>query len=325
MRVLVALDGSAGADHARALVASTGWPSGTAFDVLSVVRPAPAFGLLDPSHSGLDHARAELLEVAAIAAAELGDAGFGARANVRVGRPATTIVEEADRFGADLVVVGTRGFGPISTMVLGSVSAEVADRAPCPVLVARADHVGSLLVGVDGSETADCATDYLAGFRLFADRPTTVVSVVPPLIRVVDPLGGVGYGMYDAPAERFAQSIDEARTDHLRFAAAAVRVLAGSGFRVDTEVCEGDPAHVLISLVPERDTPLIVLGTHGRTGMTRAFLGSVARNVLLHSTSSVLVVRGPVRDRSDEPLRLPAAERRLADAGAFRTSAAGLA
>ncbi|HET7027416.1 MAG TPA: universal stress protein [Candidatus Limnocylindrales bacterium] len=321
MRVLLALDGSAEADHARALVVSTGWPSDTAFEVLSVIRSAPAFGLLGPSHSGLDHARTELLEVATTAASQLADAGFGARANVRLGRPATTIVAEADRFHADLVVVGSRGFGPISTMVLGSVSAEVADRAPCPVLVVRGDRVGSLLVGVDGSETADCAIDYLAGFRLFADRPTTVVSVVPPPIRVVDPLGGMGYGMYDVPPEKFAQSVEKARTDHLRFAGRATRLLANAGFTVETEVCEGDPAHVLIGLVAGRNDPIVVLGTHGRTGVSRAFLGSVARNVLLHSTSSVLVVRGPVRERSDEVVRASWAEPRLVGARTFGASA----
>jgi nucleotide-binding universal stress UspA family protein len=300
MRIVLALDGSPQADHARAFTVSVDWPAGTQIEVLAVLRSQPAFGLLDPSHAALDRARTALLAVVHEAAASLEDAGLNVRTRVVVGRPASAIVDEAGRFRADLVVVGSRGFGPIPSMLLGSVSSEVADRAPCPVLVVRRDRCGVVVVAVDGSASAQAAVDYLAGFRLLASKPTTVVSVVPPLVSILDPVGGLGDGMYDAPPEQLAHRGDEARAEHESAADSAAAQLRDAGYLVTSDVRQGDPAHEIIRLGEMGDDPVLVLGTRGQTGLTRAVIGSVARNVLLHAAGSVLIVRGPVRERAGD-------------------------
>jgi nucleotide-binding universal stress UspA family protein len=297
MRVLLALDGSAEADRARALAASIDWPAGTVIEVVSVLRPILGLGFGRTLADSADPARADHETVVTDACALLEATSATVRGVVLTGRPASVIVDEAAAFRADLVVVGSRGFGPIPTMVLGSVSAEVVDRSPCPVLVVRGDDVRSIVLGIDGSETADGALDFLIGFRLFEGRPVTVASVIPSVGTVVDPLGGVAMGMYEGPPGSFARSADEALRQHEGYASKAAIELREAGYPVEVDLREGDPAHALIELAKTREAPLIVLGTHGRTGIQRAVLGSVARNVLLHAVGSVLIVRGPVRER----------------------------
>ncbi len=306
MRVLLALDGSAAADHARALAASLDWPGGSVAQVLAVASPSPALAALDPTFSPLEEQRVRLDRVVNDAAAMLALAGLTVEMTVLPGRPASVIVDEAGRFRADIVIVGSRGHGPIPSMLLGSTSAEVVDRAPCPVLVARADRIGSVVVGVDGSEPAQLAIDFLAGFSLLRGVPTTVVSVVPPLPPLVDPISGMGFGMYADSPDRASAAYSGARAEHERFAARAAHDLRAAGFAPTSEIRGGDPAHVLIELARQRPDALLVVGTHGRTGLARVVLGSVARNVLTHAGGSVLVVRGPVRERQATRVARPA-------------------
>ena len=62
----------------------------------------------------------------------------------------------------------------------------------------------------------------------------------------------------------------------------------------------GDPAHEIIEAARDVGCSLIVMGSRGLTGLDRLLTGSVARNVLLHSPTSVLIVREPIRDRQPE-------------------------
>jgi nucleotide-binding universal stress UspA family protein len=86
---------------------------------------------VDPDEAA---ARREELEEAE---AFLAEAGIEARAVAGIGDPADAIVDEAGEWGADLIVVGTRGLGGARRLLLGSVSTKVVHHAPCDVLVVR--------------------------------------------------------------------------------------------------------------------------------------------------------------------------------------------
>ena len=103
--------------------------------------------------------------------------GLSVEAVVLRGRPATAIVDRARDMHADLVVVGSRGHGTIESMLLGSVSAEVVDHAPAPVLVARGRRIERIVLGWDGSSCAARAADLLRTWPIFAGSRVRVVSV----------------------------------------------------------------------------------------------------------------------------------------------------
>ena len=128
MRVLLAIDGSAPSDVARQLVASVAWPDGSCFRVVAVTEPMSAVltGLSAYSIADVDDpAIAATLDARlAVAATSIEAPGRIVETRRFEGRPASVIVQQADEFHAGLIVVGSRGLGPIRSMVLGSVSAE---------------------------------------------------------------------------------------------------------------------------------------------------------------------------------------------------------
>jgi nucleotide-binding universal stress UspA family protein len=177
---------------------------------------------------------------------------------------------------ADLIVVGHRGHGRWESMLLGSVSSEVVDHAPCPVLVARDERLGPIVFADDGSPSARHAEAVLTRWPLFTGLPVTVLTVAEehyPGGSALTPL------LYPEAMAQYLESTHELeRSRRAENEAAAARLRAG-GFDVTPLVRQGDPAHE------------IVVGTRGQSGLQRLILGSVARNVLLHAPCSVLIVR----------------------------------
>ena len=130
-KILVAYDGSDSAK--RALAEAAKIADGSTVSVVSVAEPLPRFGrapaMLVPEE--VEEREHELDEAGAI----LAKAGIKATMVERKGDPAARIVDEAEREGADLIVMGTRGLSSSKRFVLGSVGDEVLRRARCKVLV----------------------------------------------------------------------------------------------------------------------------------------------------------------------------------------------
>ena len=298
MRILLAVDGSRSSDRARDLVAALPAHEGSHVRIISVVPAmsdpvgiawAPVYDretervdekALQTHRDALEAAEREIRSARSDLVIET--------VLVR-GRAASLIVEEARSMPADLVVVGHRGHGRWESILLGSVSAEVVDHAPCPVLVARDERIGPIILADDRSVHARAAEAFMTGWPLFEGLPVTVVTVdedgfpyspsVPPLV-YSEAMDMYAYG---TAAQRRATDADcEATADRLRRA----------GLEADSEVREGDPAQEIVLSARDHGAGLIVVGTRGQTGLHRLILGSVARKVLLHAPCSVLVVRG---------------------------------
>jgi len=304
MRILLAMDGSASSDTARNLVASLHWPEGLHVRVVAAVEPMSAMliGLSPYAATEFDDRQiVESLETRLLGAATL-LARPGRRIETRLlrGRPASAIVEEANDLRADLIVIGSRGLGPVRSMLLGSVSAEVVDHAPCPVLVARGSSIGTVLVAVDGSDSARRAVEHLADAKYLAGHRLHVLTVGP---RVIAGRPYWALDMTEPAAGAIEDLVAEDRRRSETQAALAADALRRDGFDVRWTIGAGDPAHEIIEAAESFDCDLIVLGSRGLTGLDRILLGSVARNVLLHSPTSVLIVREPVRERHGERVR----------------------
>ena len=276
MRIVVAHDGSPGADVAVRLVASMAWPAGCRVRLIAV-----AEGDLTP-HVTRDRARALERETSSdvsraldSAAAMLEWPGLLVDRVVRTGQPAGAILDEASAFGADLVVVGSRGLGWARSLLAGSVAKEVVERAPVAVLVARTDRADHVLLATDGSPASTNATDIVARWPAFAGSRIRVLSVA------------TGVPTYPASTP-LTDANHEARQRRIVDAAAIGLIQAGR--RAGSHLLVGDAVSRILGFARAESVDLIVLGSRGRTGITRAVLGSVARDVVSSATASVLVV-----------------------------------
>jgi nucleotide-binding universal stress UspA family protein len=297
VRVLFATDGSRSADRARDLLARLPWPDGTHFSVVCALEARGelfAAPWMAPSPPELDSVEAELLRHADVtlddAERTLDRPGRSVERLTLRGRPASAIVEEARAWKADLLVLGNRGHGPIASMVLGSVSAEVVDHAPCPVLVVREDEITSVVFADDGSAGAARASGVLRSWPIFHGLPIDVVSVAETAMPWS---AGMAAGLYDEVVASYARDVELARENTRELAHRSADQLRTAGLTAVPHVLEGDAAHTIVEFARSRATTLVVVGTRGHGGLARLVLGSVARNVLLHAPGSVLVVREP--------------------------------
>jgi len=295
MRVLVAIDGSSQADIAVDLVAGIAWPDATTIRLVEAVEvSASQLGGPWPSLAvgETDRLDAEMRSAAEQALAErrprLERPGLTVESSILEGRPASAIVHEARAMDAELVVVGSRGHGIIESMLLGSVSAEVVDHAPAPVLVARGSRIDRVVLAWDGSACAARAATLVRGWPIFRCSDVRVVSVAD--------IGTPWWTGFPEPGSAelmpmLRESAIAVRDERdLRAQSMKARLIA-AGLRAEADPREGDPAPQILAAANEAGADLIVMGTHGRTGLARLMLGSVARNVLLHAGCSVLIVR----------------------------------
>ncbi len=297
MRILLAVDGSVSSDRATELVGSFALPPDSLIRVVSVQQPyvdvlAMSWASVGDA-AGINETEEQidarhLREAVERAERVLDKTGVKVEGFLLRGRPASAIVDEARAMASDLVVVGSRGHGTIATMVLGSTASEIVDHAPCPVLVARGNSLGSIAFANDGSRSARSAEALFTSWPIFAGLPVSVVTVAEVSVPVA---AGFTPGLYEQVLASYTKSVDEAREEVRAEADTAAGRLGDAGFDARPVVLEGDPAAEIVRFAAERGVGTIVMGTRGHTGLTRLVLGSVARNVLLHAPSSVLVVR----------------------------------
>jgi nucleotide-binding universal stress UspA family protein len=293
VHILVALDGSAAAQQARDLVASLSWPHGTSITLLTAI-DIPAAWMTAEATTAIDwlpeaeEAMSRETEASLVGmAAPLDGRGWTIDHRVVRGRPASAVLTAADELEADLIVLGSRGHGAIASMLLGSVSAEVADQADCSVLVARAPRVSSLLVATDGSDSAVLIPEVLAGWGSFGDLPAIALSVTP----VDSPAFELMVRLYTLGRMSLEHERDELRERYGQYAAAMAASLSANGIPARADVRSGDAADEIIRAAADAHVDIIVTGSRRLRGLDRWLLGSVARNVAVHAATSVLIVR----------------------------------
>lgn len=140
-----------------------------------------------------------------------------------------------------------------------------------------------ILLAVDGSAPSQDAIDEVARRSWPAPSDMRVISVVRPYVPSATEfvVGAV------TPQEVLQEHMKDAE----RTVARAAERVAGSGRSVDTAVRQGDPRAAIVDEAAEWGADLVVIGSHGHTGLTRLLLGSVAQHVVAHAPCSVEVVR----------------------------------
>lgn len=252
-------DLSAGADIAWGWISAQTWPGWTV-DVVTVTDPDPQIASLF-THEPLHEHTPDRPRVAA-SVTELA----GVRHLTTAYDPRVILCEKQD---SDLIVVGARGQGLLKAMHIGS-TAEWLMRCPTtPLVIARsAEPVRSILVAVDGSTHARAAVDTLAHLPWIGSCRIDVIAV---------------------------HEGDEAIRGHAR---AAADVLEASGATVQVHILDVDPSALtvnpkyrILDAIDQFTPDLVALGTHGRTGVARLVVGSVAGAVAHGAPCSVLLAR----------------------------------
>lgn len=199
------------------------------------------------------------------------------------GLPWRAICDAAAQLGADLIVIGTHGRTGLARVLLGSVASMVIRHAPCSVLAVRGDGAPGpyrhVLCPTDFSEPARAAMAAAADFVEPGGPGITLLHVAElPAVYAGDPF----LAYYRDLEKRTGGLLDKAASE-LR---AKTKVPVATRARVGHA-----GAQILDALDEDRSYDLVVIGSHGHTGLARAFLGSVAEKVARQAHCPVLVVR----------------------------------
>jgi nucleotide-binding universal stress UspA family protein len=297
VRILLAVDGSPSSIRARDLVASLPWGPDALVRVVAALDVGPALwggpwipAIPADADEYEAQALADLTSVVETARGVLEAAGLGVDGEMLRGSPAMALVDDARNWKPDLTVVGSRGHGPIESALLGSVSSAIVDHADQPVLVARGDHVRSILLAEDGSPAGMAARDIVVGWPALAAVPVRVVGVVD----VAAPWrSGIAPTMFSAAMDIYTEMLANSRTTYRQIVASTVAGLRSAGRSAEGELREGDPAAQICEAVHDTTGDLIVIGSRGHTGISRVVMGSVAHSVLMHAHCSVMIVKRP--------------------------------
>jgi nucleotide-binding universal stress UspA family protein/uncharacterized membrane protein YfcA len=180
------------------------------------------------------------------------------------------IIRQAERMQADLIIMGRRSRHGLARLMLGDVTAQVIGHAHCNVLVVprTSELVGRhFVVASDGSRFGDAAAAAACNLAKFCNTPVSVVSVTLP--------------------SHSDQRREEARLAVNRIAS----FMKKEGVVTETRLPEGRADAMIVDVAKERNSDLIIIGSHGRTGLERALLGSTTERVLNQTPCAVLVVR----------------------------------
>jgi nucleotide-binding universal stress UspA family protein len=303
--LLIAYDGSAGSEAALHDLPRAGLPKHVEAVVLMAVdawlpppeetpsATVPAF--VEAAHARVRQVLADARQTAEQAAQQVQELcpGWQVRGTAVAESPAWAIIEAAEQIPADLIVIGSRGHGPLDRLLLGSVSQTVVAEAPCSVRVARhgagQDATGPVrvLVGIDGSAASDIVVRQVAARAWPADSELRIVIVLDEALQATaaHPLSPLG-----------TESSDQ-HEDHEGWAAAmagsAAQHLRSADHRVSTMVLTGDPKARLLEEARDWSADCIVVGARGIRHRDRFVLGSVAAAVAARATCSVEIVRPP--------------------------------
>lgn len=146
-----------------------------------------------------------------------------------------------------------------------------------------------ILLAIDGSKYSEAATQTVASQINPKGAEVLILQAVEPLVFSTPPQMSPGY------APEMAEQREERLKDAKASVAAATKIVQREGFVVSTRVVEAEARAAILDVAAESHADLIVLGSHGRRGLKRFLLGSVAESVARHAQCSVLIARAEGR------------------------------
>jgi len=276
-KILVAYDGSASARNALAEAAKLADRDKSWIKVLAVIPPYEG----DLELIGVSDIKATIEGAGSKLIAEAKEiaegAGVHVLADLSQGEPYERIVHVAEDENCDLIIMGRRGRTHVERELVGGVTARVIGHTDRDVLVIpKTAHIGwdTVLVATDGSDYSRAAEDKAVEIAKERGSKLLVLSVVYTndefyalASKAVEELMHKAHDLVDTVCER-AQA---------------------QGISCEPQVVGGEPFQAICDTAAEKQASLIVMGTHGRKGLTRLLMGSVTEHVIGLANCPVMV------------------------------------
>lgn len=278
--VLVPLDGSPAAEAVLPYVEMVASRTGATVHLLTVVREEEEASQVGETFAYLEK-KAEELRARSLSCSTEATAGDEAH----------VILAEAEKKGADLIAMSAHGRSGLMRWVLGSVAAKVVHGTSRPLLLVRARepeerplaHIDRIVVPLDGSELSLSVLPYVEEMAAALGASLVLYNAVPPL--------DVYPGTELTPA-RVGGIIDDLLGQGRSFLAQVAGEIEARGkVKAQSVVTIGFPVDEIVRVAQEINAGLIAMATHGRSGVNRWVMGSVADGVVRRSSLPCLLVR----------------------------------
>ncbi len=200
------------------------------------------------------------------------------------GEPPDVVAEVAQGKGADLIALGTHGRKGLKRLLLGSVTSGVIAKAHCDVLVVKKPCIectGSfrnVLVAYDGSHGGMKSLRRAGRMAKTEGAVVTVVYVIPRYEEMVE------FFMTESIKTRLHAEAEKVLDS-------ARNLASEEGFPVATLIREGRPAETVVEMASKLGSDLVVMGSHGWSGVDKAIIGSTTERVVINATCPVLVAK----------------------------------
>jgi nucleotide-binding universal stress UspA family protein len=302
-RILTPLDGSTLAEQVLPYVKMLAKPNSVPITLLRVNVPVPpdliAISQDISTEQVSANIRADAEEYLEKMAAPLREQGMSVTQQVVEGIPAACIVDEGDREPGTLIAMSTHGRSGVARWALGSVTDKVLHATDCPLLIIRSGEeapleteaitLKSLIVPLDGSELAEQVLPHAVALAKSHDLNVILVRVTP--------LAGDYYRYMDYPLPEFDNLPEQMDAEAVEYLQSQSQKLRSQGVpKVEERLIHGPPAIAVADFAKEAPSSLVAMTTHGRSGLERWVLGSVADRVVRHSGGPVLVIRATQQD-----------------------------
>ncbi len=202
---------------------------------------------------------------------------------VRDGNASGEILHAAEEVDPDLIVVGTHGRGGVNRLICGSVAEDVMRRSTRPVLIVRSTEatlqgapIRLILHPTDFSKGSWPALGVARTLARAHGARLVLLHVAPAEILT----GGSFYAPADLGPEQ--EALEKLKDESAK---------AGLGGSVQARFSQGDPVSEILLAAEELGCDLIVMGSHGRTGLRRLLMGSVAEVVIRHAPCLTLIIK----------------------------------
>ena len=221
---------------------------------------------------------------------------------MRAGLPSSQICDVARELKADLIITGTHGWTGFNRVLFGSVAERVIQRAPCPVLSipdrSPEENAGmhsltvqprQMVLPIDFSDCSMDAFEYAIEVAKWFDGPLTLVYAIEPLSYSLD------FTLTHPLQEKANRKKIEHRLQEL------TTLLENEGLSAQYKLVEKPSVEAILEISSTQQADLLIMGTHGRKGLSRLLLGSTTSKVLQHSPYPILTVKSPKFEAGHHP------------------------